>query len=177
VWISTILQKNPKTFPMFFNSLLHSFYSKTNQMHQCLKFILFWNTSTCFGRSFRPSSGVHDCAYSNRHMSKRYCYSLLAGTRWNSRSCYVYILLYVQSWTPVDGWKDRPKRVELFQNKINLRHRCIWLVLLWKYITMHGPMNVKFITCTIFVFVTNYCSDTFRSEFLAIFRKQAKSFQ
>jgi len=37
------------------------FYSKTNQMHQCPKFILFWNNSTCFERSFRPSSVVHDC--------------------------------------------------------------------------------------------------------------------
>ena len=52
-------------------------------------------------------------------------------------------LLYVQSWNPDDGRKDRPKHVELFQNKINLRHWCIWLVLLLKYFTMHGPMNVK----------------------------------
>jgi len=25
--------------------------------------ILFWNDTTCFGRSFRPSSGVRDCTY------------------------------------------------------------------------------------------------------------------
>ena len=43
------------------------FYSKANQMHQCFKFILFWNNSTCFGRSFRPPSGIQDCIYSNRH--------------------------------------------------------------------------------------------------------------
>jgi len=55
------------------------FYSKTNQMHQCLKFILFWSNT--------------------------------------------------------------PK-----ENQINLIHRCIWLVLLQKYITMHGPMNIKFLT-------------------------------
>jgi len=48
-------------------------YRKTSQMHQYLKFILFWNNYTCFGRSFRPSSGVHDRTYSNRHMSNRYC--------------------------------------------------------------------------------------------------------
>jgi len=46
------------------------FYSKINQMHHCLKFIYFWNNCTCFGRSFHPSSGVHDCTYSNRHMSE-----------------------------------------------------------------------------------------------------------
>ena len=29
--------------------------------------------STSFGRSFRPSSEVQDCTYSNRHLSNRYC--------------------------------------------------------------------------------------------------------
>ena len=29
--------------------------------------------STCFWRSFCPSSGVQDCTYSNRHLSNRYC--------------------------------------------------------------------------------------------------------
>ena len=57
------------------------FYSNTEQIHKSLKFILFWNKSTCFGRSFLPSSGVHDCAYSNRHVSNRYC-SLLASVNW-----------------------------------------------------------------------------------------------
>jgi len=35
-------------------------------------FILEWH-STRFGRSFRPSSRVQDCTYSNRHLSNRYC--------------------------------------------------------------------------------------------------------
>jgi len=39
-------------------------------MHQCLKFILLEWYSTCFGRSFRPSSAVQDCTYCNRQ-----CYS------------------------------------------------------------------------------------------------------
>jgi len=40
-------------------------------MHQCIKlFILEWHC-TCFGRSFRPSSGFQDCTYSNRHLSNR----------------------------------------------------------------------------------------------------------
>jgi len=91
-----------------------SFYSKTNKMHQCLKFISFWvtlhvldglsvhrqefktvHTATgicqtdtanclvasswqylfdiCLLWSFRPSSGVQDCTYNNRHLSDRYC--------------------------------------------------------------------------------------------------------
>ena len=61
-------------FIIVFNMMKTSyFYSETNQMHQCIKFILFWNDSTCFGRYFRPSSGVHDCTYSDRHLSNRYC--------------------------------------------------------------------------------------------------------
>jgi len=44
---------------------------------------------------------------------------------------------------PDEGRKDRLKNLELFQNKINLRHWCIWLFLLQKCITMHDPMNVK----------------------------------
>jgi hypothetical protein len=47
-------------------------YSKTNQMHQFLKLFISKQHCTCFGRSFRPSSGVQDCTYSNRHMSNRY---------------------------------------------------------------------------------------------------------
>ena len=40
-------------------------------------FILEWH-STCFGRSFRPSPGVQDCTYSNRHLSNRYCWQLVS---------------------------------------------------------------------------------------------------
>ena len=35
--------------------------------------------TTCFGRSFHPSSGVQDCTYSNRHLSNRYCCLLANG--------------------------------------------------------------------------------------------------
>jgi hypothetical protein len=35
--------------------------------------------STCFVRSFRPSSGVQDCTYTNRYMLNRYCWLLASG--------------------------------------------------------------------------------------------------
>jgi len=41
-------------------------------------FISEWQ-STCFGRSFRPSSEVQDYTYSNRHMPKRYSGLLASG--------------------------------------------------------------------------------------------------
>ena len=96
-------------------------------MHQCLKLIWFWNNSTFFGRSLRPPSAVHDCTYS--------CQTDTAVCLLTSRQQYLFdicLLLYVQSWTPDDGRKHRPKHVELFQSQINLRHWCIWLVLLQK---------------------------------------------
>ena len=62
-----------------------------------------------------------DCTYSNRHVSNRYCcllasgYPLLtSGYPLASRQQYLFdkCLLYVQSSTPDDGRKDRPKHVE-----------------------------------------------------------------
>jgi hypothetical protein len=59
-------------------------YSKTYQMHLFLKLFILVKHSTCFGRSFRTSSGDQDCTYCNRHMSNSCCYLLLAGTRCSS---------------------------------------------------------------------------------------------
>ena len=96
------------------------FYSKIKQMHQCLRFILLEWHSTCFGRwSFRPSSGVKYCAYRNRHMSNRYC-RLLANDPASKQYLFdICLLQYVQSLTPDDGRKDRPKHVECYSLKIN----------------------------------------------------------
>jgi len=75
-------------------------------------FILEWH-STCFGRSFRPSSVVQD---SNRHLSNRYCCLLASGYEVESTTSYPLasrqqymfdkcLLLYVQSSTTDDGRK------------------------------------------------------------------------
>jgi hypothetical protein len=61
---------------------------------RCTIFEFIEYHSTCFGRTFRPSSG-HEPA------SKQ------------STNLYdIYLMLYVQSITPDDGRKDRPKHVE-----------------------------------------------------------------
>ena len=62
-------------------------------------FILEWH-STCFGRSFRPSSGVQDCTHISFPLASRQQY------------LFDCLLLHVQSWTPDDGRKDRPKHVD-----------------------------------------------------------------
>ena len=88
--------------------------------------------STCFCRSFHPSSGVQDCTYSFRYMSYSFVGCLQADTRWTSMEFHlvpaciqatnlydIYLKLYVQSWTPDDGRKDRTKHVEW--SSINLK--------------------------------------------------------
>jgi len=75
-------------------------------MHQCIKFILFLTDT------LHVSDGlsIHHQEFkttSNRHMSNRYC-CLLASKQYLFDKC---LLLYVQYWTPDDGWKDRPKHV------------------------------------------------------------------
>jgi hypothetical protein len=50
---------------------------------RCTIFKFIEYHSTCFGRSFLPSSGVKDCTHSIRYISYRLVECLLAGTRWN----------------------------------------------------------------------------------------------
>jgi len=115
-------------------------------MHQCTKlFYLGMTLYTCFVRSFCPSSGVQDCTYSNRHLSNRYC--LLAG-----RQQYLFdkcLLLYVQSWTPYDGRKDRPKHAVSFQNKI------IWYFGASSWFYYRNPYVCHFNTTRIVLYVEN----------------------
>ena len=49
------------------------FYSTTKKMHLFLKLFILVKRSTCFGRSFRPSSEAQNCTYGNRHMSDSCC--------------------------------------------------------------------------------------------------------
>ena len=50
---------------------------------RCTNFEFIEYHSTCFGRSFRPSSGVQDCTRIIRYMSYRLVDCLVVGTRWN----------------------------------------------------------------------------------------------
>jgi len=56
-------------------------------------------------------------------------------------------------------WTERPSETcrVLLQNKINLRNWCIWLVLLYKYITMHGPINVNNISDVVTLEINARC--------------------
>ena len=77
--------------------------------------ILFLNDTLHVLDGFRPSSGVQDCIYSNKHLSNMYGCLLVRGYPLASRQQYLLdkcLLLYVQSWTPDHGRKDPPKHVE-----------------------------------------------------------------
>jgi hypothetical protein len=58
------------------------YYSTINKTHPFLKLFILVKRSTCFERSFRPSSGTQNCKYSNRRMSNSCCYLLLTGAKW-----------------------------------------------------------------------------------------------
>jgi len=96
-------------------------------MHQCIKFVLFWNdnlhiTAVCLLASTR-------CSIS---------YSLASRQHYLFDKC---LLLYIQSRTPDDGREDRPKHVECHY-KIKQIGASSWFYYR-NNITMHGPMNVK----------------------------------
>ena len=46
-------------------------------MHLFLKLFILVKRSTCFGRTFRPSSGDQNCIYGNRHMPLLSCSKLM----------------------------------------------------------------------------------------------------
>jgi hypothetical protein len=113
---------------MTFTSTLIYSYSKTNQMHEFLKIIILVEHSTCFGRSFCPSSGAQDCAYSNGHMSNRYCY-MLASKQVTVPNWHILVAVctVLSSW----WWTERPPETSgVFCKKNNLGNWYIWLVLL-----------------------------------------------
>ena len=67
-------------------------YSTTNNIHLFLKLFILVKHCTCFGRSFRPSSGAQNCTYGNRHMSNSCCL-LLAGEKWLRNRCILLVVL------------------------------------------------------------------------------------
>ena len=87
------------------------FYSKTNQMHQCVKFILFWIDTLHVSdglsvhhqefKTVRTATGIcqTDTAVFLLACSQQYLFD-------------IFLPVYVQSSTPDDGRKDRPKHVE-----------------------------------------------------------------
>ena len=75
--------------------LLASGYEMALQMHQCIKFILFWNDTL----HVSDSLSVHHQEFKTVHTATGICQTdtavcLLAGTRWNCRCTNVSNLFY-----------------------------------------------------------------------------------
>jgi len=70
-------------------------------MHQCIKFILFWNDT------LHVSDGlsVHHQQFKTVHTATGVCHT-------DTAVCLLALLLYVQSSTPDDGRTDCPKHVQ-----------------------------------------------------------------
>ena len=67
---------------------------------------------------------VHHQELKSVHTTTGVCQTDTADCLLTSRQQYLFdirLLLCVQSWTPDDGRKDRPKHVECYSSKINLR--------------------------------------------------------
>jgi hypothetical protein len=86
-WQETQIHRLMRTLTFIGPCIIIYSYSKTNKMHLFHRLFILVKRSTCFGQSFRPSSGAQDCTYSNRHMSNSCCYLLLAT---GSSSCLTY---------------------------------------------------------------------------------------
>jgi hypothetical protein len=67
---------------------------KTNSCTASQIYFILEQHSTCFGRSFRQSSGVYDCTYSIRYKSYRFCDCFLADA----------VCTVLDSW----WWTERP---------------------------------------------------------------------
>jgi len=84
------------------------FYSKTNWMH---KFMVYWISLYMF-RTVFPSIIRSSRLYIDHQVYVIQVSWLLASG--HEMELNIYLMLYVQSWTPDDGWKDRPKHVEWY---------------------------------------------------------------
>jgi len=76
-----------------------------------------------------------------------------------SRQQYLFdicLLQYVQSLTPDDGRKGRPKHVECYSNETNLRHWCVWLVYYGKIL----PCTALWTSKCVFWFYVQLLSET-----------------
>jgi len=101
---------------------IHYFYSKTNQMHQCIKFILFWNDA------LHVSDGlsVHHQEFKTVHTATGICQTDTGVCLLASRHQYLFDTLsssFLNSW----WWAEGPHETYSvsFQNKTNLIHWCI----------------------------------------------------
>ena len=82
------------------------FCSKTNQMHNNSNLFYFGTTLYMF-RTVSPSNIRSLRLYTQHHTTL-----WLLASKQPQNMYDIYLILYVQSWTPDDGWREHPKHVE-----------------------------------------------------------------
>jgi len=50
------------------------------------------------------------------------CFHLVPASKHSTKLCDIYLMVYVQSWTPDDGWEDRPIYVEWYSINSKIVH-------------------------------------------------------
>jgi len=139
-WLWDVLDNMWISFLIFMGPCIVMYsYTTTNKMHLLSQIIysckLLYMFRTVFPSIIRSSK----LRIQQRYMSNSCCCLLLSGMRWNcvpshtrqqqvAAAVWHIPLLYVQSWAPDYGRKDRPKHVECFTRINNLRNRCFLLV-------------------------------------------------
>jgi hypothetical protein len=83
-----------------------SWYISIVKSTRCTIFLFYWIYSTCFGRSFRPSSRVQGCTYNVRYMSYRLVDCLLASSQLACMT-YTWRCMYSLELLMVDGKTTR----------------------------------------------------------------------
>jgi len=76
------------------------FYSKTNQMHNISKFILFWNSTLLASDGLFVHHQESKTVHTASGMSYRHCGCLLASSH---RTCMVWCCMYSLSLLMMDG--------------------------------------------------------------------------
>ena len=130
------------------------FLQQNQQDAQYLKFIYFGTTLYMF-QTVSPSI-VRSLRLYKQHQV--YVIQVLWPLASKQPQNLFGMMLHVQYQTPDDGRRDRPKHVERCSTINKFEILCIWLILLQKYITMHGPTNAKLI----YVFLKMFYDPTFQ---------------
>ena len=117
-------------------------------MHQCMKFILFWNDTLHVSDGF----SVHHQEFKTVHSATGICPASkqMVVSDWQMP---VAVCTVLNSW----WWMERPSKTYRvsFQNKINLIYWCIWLVLLYKkaWIFINDALRTLNIPGLIYLFI------------------------
>jgi len=111
------------------------FYSKTNEMHQIRRFILFYNSTLHVSGGLFVHHQESKTVHSIKCMLNRFCWRFASGKVLASKPSAESVWHIPDSvCTVLDSWwwTERPSQTcrVLLQNEINLKNWCISLVLL-----------------------------------------------